>query len=184
MQSCSESAHHPSCRGVSCRVLYRNHATFRRSQSCRGLSDKPAVRPPQADIQACILQHQTASEPSRDVSDPNLSKERSNVGPDLSRRGMLLSAVTGITAQSTTYVLPIFSPEPAEALPITTKLLPIGQAPPGTYNLGVAAVRDPALYRCSSNCTHVNVVLTRQGQNDQKRCEHLKGHGNRAGSQK
>jgi len=66
----------------------------------------------------------------------------------LSRRDLLRGAITGTIANSapvvlheSLYVLPV------EAIPTTSELPPIGQAALGTYNLGVAAVRDPALYR-------------------------------------
>ena len=65
-----------------------------------------------------------------------------------SRRHLILGSVTTTLAagapslQTGKPTYPV-----AEAIPITSRLPPIGQAAPGTYNLGVAAVRDPALYR-------------------------------------
>jgi hypothetical protein len=68
--------------------------------------------------------------------------------PTISRRDLLRGAITGTIVNSAPVVLheSLHAP-PAEAIPTTYKLPPIGQAAPGTYNLGVAAVRDPALYR-------------------------------------
>lgn len=67
----------------------------------------------------------------------------------ISRRDLLRGAMTGTIANSAPIVLlDIANVQPAEAVPITLDPPPIGQAAPGTSNLGVAAVRDPALYRC------------------------------------
>ncbi|KAA6421917.1 MAG: NAD-dependent malic enzyme, partial [Trebouxia sp. A1-2] len=52
---------------------------------------------------------------------------------------------------------------PAEAIPTTYKLPPVGQAAPGTYNLGVAAVRDPALYRGMATAQAVRSELRMHG---------------------
>ena len=68
--------------------------------------------------------------------------------PTVSRRDLLRGAVTGTIVNSAPVVLhESVHVLPAEAIPTTYKLPPVGQAAPGTYNLGVAAVRDPALYR-------------------------------------
>ena len=68
--------------------------------------------------------------------------------PTVSRRGLLRGAVAGTVVNSAPVVLhESLHVLPAEAIPTSYTLPPIGQAAPGTYNLGVAAVRDPALYR-------------------------------------
>ncbi len=68
--------------------------------------------------------------------------------PTVSRRDLLRGAVTGTIVNSAPVVLhESLHVLPAEAIPTSYKLPAIGQAAPGTYNLGVAAVRDPALYR-------------------------------------
>lgn len=66
---------------------------------------------------------------------------------ELTRRDLIKGLVAGTVATSAPAYLPTHQAPVAEALPITSKLPPIGQAAPGTYNLGVAAVRDPGLYR-------------------------------------
>ena len=69
-------------------------------------------------------------------------------GSVISRRDLLCGAMTGAIANSAPIVmLDIAHVQPAEAVPTTLDPPPIGQAAPGTSNLGVAAVRDPALYR-------------------------------------
>ena len=76
----------------------------------------------------------------------------------ISRRELIRSTVTGTIASSAPILLPEFAHvPPAEAIPITFPLPPIGQAAPGKYNFGVAAVRDPALYRLnlSLQVTHI-----------------------------
>ena len=68
--------------------------------------------------------------------------------PTVSRRDLLRGAVTGTLVNSAPVVLhESLHVLPAEAIPTSYKLPAIGQAALGTYNLGVAAVRDPALYR-------------------------------------
>lgn len=66
---------------------------------------------------------------------------------ELTRRDLIRGLVAGTVATSAPAYLPTRQAPVAEALPITSTLPPIGQAAPGTYNLGVAAVRDPGLYR-------------------------------------
>ena len=66
---------------------------------------------------------------------------------ELTRRDLIKGLVAGTVATSAPACLPARQAPVAEALPVTSKLPPIGQAAPGTYNLGVAAVRDPGLYR-------------------------------------
>ena len=66
----------------------------------------------------------------------------------VSRRDLLRGALTGTIANCAPIVmLETTHVEPAGAIPSSLNLPPIGQAAPGNYNLGVAAVRDPALYR-------------------------------------
>lgn len=66
----------------------------------------------------------------------------------LTRRDLIRSVIGSTVASGAPAWVPDSPGIPlAEAIPITSRLPPIGQAAPGTYNLGVAAVRDPALYR-------------------------------------
>lgn len=74
-----------------------------------------------------------------------------------SRRDLLRGAVTGSLATGAPALFHGSQAVPAaQAIPITSRLPPIGQAAPGTYNLGVAAVRDPALYRSEHSSASVS----------------------------
>ncbi|KAL3154463.1 hypothetical protein ABBQ32_013928 [Trebouxia sp. C0010 RCD-2024] len=70
------------------------------------------------------------------------------VASSFTRRDLIRGVVGGTFATGAPALLPGGPGTPsAEAIPITSRLPPIGQAAPGTYNIGVAAVRDPSLYR-------------------------------------
>ena len=97
---------------------------------------------------SCAAEGQTAAK----ATSVNAPDTQSDIQPerqpiDVSRRQMIHSAITSSIAHGAATVLPGILPPPSAALPITTRLPIIGQAPPGTHNHGVAAVRDPALYR-------------------------------------
>ncbi|DBB07785.1 TPA: hypothetical protein ACH3X3_009203 [Trebouxia sp. C0006] len=84
--------------------------------------------------------------------------------PTVSRRDLLRGAVTGTLVNSAPVVLhESFHVLPAEAIPTSYKLPAIGQAALGTYNLGVAAVRDPALYRGMATAQAVRSELRMHG---------------------
>lgn len=65
-----------------------------------------------------------------------------------SRRDLIRGVVTGTLATGVPTLLPeTLGPRSAAAIPLTSEAAPVGHPAPGTSNLGVAAVRDPALYR-------------------------------------
>lgn len=66
---------------------------------------------------------------------------------EFTRRDLIRGLVASTVVTSAPALLPASQAPVAEAIPITSRLPPIGQAAPGTYNVGVAAVRDPGLYR-------------------------------------
>lgn len=66
---------------------------------------------------------------------------------EFTRRGLIRGLVASTVVTSAPALLPISQASVAEAIPIPSRLPPIGHAAPGTYNIGVAAVRDPGLYR-------------------------------------
>ncbi len=99
--------------------------------------------------------------------------------PTVSRRDLLRGAVTGTIVNSAPVVLhESLHVLPAEAIPTSYKLPPIGQAAPGTYNLGVAAVRDPALYRSDAKSANPHQLPVLSSNSTERLC--LKGDGDRA----
>ena len=65
----------------------------------------------------------------------------------VTRRQVMHSAVTGSLVQGAVTVFPALMPPPGAAAPVGPASPPTGQIPPMTDSFGVAAVRDPALYR-------------------------------------
>ena len=91
--------------------------------------------------------HSKLAEQTRLVKKASAAPQNPSVAT-VSRRNLIRGALTSTLATGApTLLQDELATLPAEALPITSRLPPIGQAPPGSYNLGVAAVRDPALYR-------------------------------------
>ena len=72
----------------------------------------------------------------------------SSVG--LTRRDLIRGLVAGTVVTSTPAFLPASQAPVAEANAVISRLPPIRQAAPGAYNIGMAAVRDPGLYRWGS----------------------------------
>ena len=66
---------------------------------------------------------------------------------EFTRRDLIRGLVAGTVVTNTPALLPASQAPVAEAIPATSRLPPIGQAAPGTNSIGVAAVRDPGLYR-------------------------------------
>lgn len=99
----------------------------------------------------------------------------------ISRRDLLRGAMTGTIANSAPIVmLDIAHVQPAEAVPNTLNPPPIGQAAPGTSNLGVAAMRDPALYR-SGGRNPADLQCCWDNRTERWGC--IQGLGNRASCQ-
>ena len=77
-----------------------------------------------------------------------------------SRRDLIRGVVISTVATGAPALIPSSLGTPsAQAIPTTSRLPPIGQAAPGIYNLGVAAVRDPALYRLAGAVQYLKHVL-------------------------
>lgn len=82
------------------------------------------------------------------------------VASSFTRRDLIRGVVGGTFATGAPALLPGGPGTPsAEAIPITSRLPPIGQAAPGTYNIGVAAVRDPSLYRLIADLAFVQATV-------------------------
>ena len=100
---------------------------------------------------------------------------------NFTRRDFIRGVIGGTVATGAPALLPDGPGTPsAAAIPITSRLPPIGQAAPGTYNIGVAAVRDPGLYRlgwrpCSCSSMYI------EGLHLNFSCQ--QGHGNRSSCQ-
>lgn len=114
----------------------------------------PAARSLSKRRDAVVAAQNTGEDLHEDTDDATRQAPAHETPPErglassLTRRDLMRGVIGGTIATGAPALVHGGPGTPsAEAIPITSRLPPIGQAAPGTYNIGVAAVRDPALYR-------------------------------------
>lgn len=90
-----------------------------------------------------------------------IGEQEQHTDLDVTRRQLMYSALTGTIVQAGASVLPAMMPSPAEAFQPTLSVPETSRAPIESQ-CGVAAMRDPALYRQASLCNHKSSLIRLQ----------------------
>lgn len=163
-------------------LAYRSYNVRLQQKFCSAHGRNPhrfsAASRHQSNGQDAVVKSQDSGEAKGQNVDLEPAAERDS-SMEFTRRDLIRGLLAGTMATTAPALLPASQAPLAEAIPIISRLPPIGQAAPGTHILGVAAVRDPGLYRLVL-CL---AILKSHAQHQLAKPCYWQGHGNQPSCQ-